>query len=205
MNEFDQKAASWDEDPSRVDRAKEIATEIKTLFKGHHYSKALEYGSGTGLLGYELLDLFDELSFMDESKEMTRIAFEKSKRIKTKRIDVKQYDLIKDPLPAERFDLIFTMLTMHHIDNTNMILDKFQTLLNPNGLLLIIDLKKEDGSFHDGPFTGHLGFDREDLELKLKKHSLVPTEYKIIYTIKKKGSDTIEREYPLFISISKKN
>jgi len=205
MNEFDQKAATWDEDPSRVDRAKEIAAKMKSLFKGQHYSKALEYGSGTGLLGYELLDLFDELSFMDESKEMTRIAFEKSKRIKTKVIEVKQYDLMKDPLPKTRYDFIFSMLTMHHIEDTNMILDKFQTLLNPDGLLLIIDLEKEDGSFHDGPFSGHLGFDKEDLELKLKKHFLVPTEYKTIYTIKKKGSDTIEREYPLFISISKKN
>jgi len=203
MNEFDQKAATWDDDPAKVERAKEIAVKIKDLFKGEHFSNALEYGSGTGLLGYELIDMFDQLCFMDESKEMTRIALEKSKGIKAKIIEVKQYDLLKDPLPKTRYDFIFTMLTMHHIDDTDMILEKFQALLHPGGLLLIIDLEKEDGSFHDGPFSGHLGFDKEDLEQRLKKHSLVPMEYKSIYTIKKKGSDNIEREYPLFISISR--
>lgn len=205
MKEFDEKAATWDEDPIRVERAKVIAKGIRQYLKQSHFSSAMEYGSGTGLLGYELLDLFDKITFMDESKEMTGITLEKSKSFPGKNITVLEIDLLEDPMPVSTYDLIFTMLTLHHIEDTKRILEKFHSLLNPGGLLLIIDLEKEDGSFHTGEFHGHLGFEKKELELKLTNMQLIPIDYKVVYTINKTINSGSKKEFPLFMSISRKN
>jgi SAM-dependent methyltransferase len=204
MKEFDDKASTWDEDPSRLERAKVIAKKIRHYLKEAHFSSAMEYGSGTGLLGYELLDLFDKITFMDESKEMTRITLEKSRVFPDKIIEVLEYDLINDPLPAARYDLIFSMLTLHHIDDTKLILDKFHSLLNPGGLLAIIDLEKEDGSFHTGEFHGHLGFEKEALDKSIRACGFRPLQYEIIYTINKEISNGSKKDFPLFFLLSEK-
>ena len=70
-------------------------------------------------------------------------------------------DLSTDPLPAERFDLTYSLMTLHHIDDAKDILKKFHALLEPSGLLCVADLDKEDGTFHtDGTTDVHLGFER---------------------------------------------
>ena len=204
MKEFDQKAATWDDDPKKVDRSSLIATKIKEHFKGQLFIDALEYGSGTGLLGFELLDIVSTLTLMDESAEMTKVASFKASKIESTSVKAIQYDLLKDPLPEQKFDIIFTLLTMHHIEDTDAILNKFNTILKPGGLLLIIDLEKEDGSFHEGDFDGHLGFDKEDLEAQLYEHAFNAMEYFKVYSIVKTLEDETTIEYPLFLSISQK-
>ena len=142
---------------------------------------------------------------MDDSLEMIRIVNRKAQHYPVGKVTATQYDLLKKPLPLNKFDLIFTLLTLHHIDDTALILKKFSDILLPDGILIIIDLEKEDGSFHDGPFSGHLGFDKYDLESKLRNYSLNPVDYRHVHTITKKVNLSITKEYPLFMSISKKN
>lgn len=204
MKEFDKKAASWDDDPKKVERSKVIATKIKEHFKDQLFIDALEYGSGTGLLGFELLEILSNLTLMDESLEMTKGAQLKAGKIESKKVNAIQYDLLNDPIPKQKIDLIFTLLTMHHIKDTDAILLKFNEILKPGGLLLIIDLVKEDGNFHDGDFDGHKGFDREILEARLLEHSFLIVDYLNVYTIVKSLEDGRTIDYPLFLSISQK-
>lgn len=204
MKEFDEKAATWDDDPKKVERSTSIAIKIKEYFKDRTFMEALEYGSGTGLLGFELLDIVSNLTLMDESVEMTKIASFKANKIDSSRVKALQYDLLNDLLPVQKFDIIFTLLTMHHIHDTNAILNKFNEILNPGGLLLIIDLEKEDGSFHDSDFDGHLGFDRDDLNAQLYEHSFNPKDHLNAYSIVKILEDGSTKDYPLFLSISQK-
>lgn len=204
MKEFDEKAATWDDDPKKVERSSLIASKIKEYFKGRSFIDALEYGSGTGLLGFELLDMVSNLTLMDESVEMTKVASYKASKMESTTVNAIQYDLLKDPLPTQKFDIIFTLLTMHHIDDTNAILNKFNEILNPGGLLLLIDLEKEDGSFHDGDFNGHLGFDRDDLNAQLYDHAFNPIDHLHAYSIVKTLEDGSSKEYPLFLSVSQK-
>ncbi len=49
---------------------------------------------------------------------------------------------MKGPLPDERFDLIFIMLTLHHIGDVEELFRKFRRLLTSHGKLAIIDLEK---------------------------------------------------------------
>jgi hypothetical protein len=49
-----------------------------------------------------------------------------------------QLDLVRDPLPDERFDLIYTLMTFHHIADTDKILrDLFSLLDSPHDRLRV--------------------------------------------------------------------
>jgi hypothetical protein len=54
MNEFDQQARDWDNDPVRVLRARAVADAIRNHVPLTARMNAMEYGCGTGLLSFEL-------------------------------------------------------------------------------------------------------------------------------------------------------
>ena len=56
MNEFDLKAAGWDQNPIVWDRAEAIASEIKRLIPLNKQMTALEFGAGTGVTSFILKD-----------------------------------------------------------------------------------------------------------------------------------------------------
>ena len=203
MAEFDEKAATWDDDPIRLKRAESIANNLAKTIDLTQINSSLEYGSGTGLLSFSLKNHLNNVVLMDESAAMTEVAKEKCQKLKNVHFEPIQYDLLKQPLPQKRFDLIYTMLTLHHIVDLKGILEKFSRLLNKGGLLVIIDLEKEDGSFHDGEFHGHLGFDRSALEANLIACGLKPRSYEICYTLEK-DTATGTKQYPLFLLVAQK-
>ena len=101
--EFDEKAADWDENPDRVKRAESIADSIRTRINLQKVKKALEYGSGTGLLSFALQQDLKSVVLMDESIEMTKVALEKCQRFKVNHFKPMQYNLIEDP--EEKYDV----------------------------------------------------------------------------------------------------
>lgn len=204
MTHFDEKAATWDDDPDHLERARIIAKRLTKAIKKSKVNSALEYGSGTGQLSFELKNEFPKIMLMDESVNMTEVAMQKCNELGADNLYPLKYDLLLNPLHFGRYDLIYSQLTLHHIENTEAILKKFYQLLNPEGLLVLIDLEKEDGSFHDYEFHGHLGFDRKELEKKLKNTGFNPEYYEVCYTIQKELEEGQKRDYPLFLMVSKK-
>jgi ubiquinone/menaquinone biosynthesis C-methylase UbiE len=203
MAEFDEKAATWDDDPVRVDRAESIADSLANSIELSSVKQAMEYGSGTGLLSFALKDRLAHIVLMDESQSMIDMANEKCAAINIGHFEPLKYDLLKQPLPEYKFDLIFILLTLHHIKETHLILQKFRQLLNPNGYLAIIDLEKEDGSFHEHNTHFHNGFERGSLENQLAESGLKPISYEVCYELER-GYDDVKQEYPLFLLIAQK-
>ncbi len=202
MSEFDIKAATWDDDPQRVARANEIARHLAAQLELSSFKKVLEYGSGTGLLSLALQDQLADVTLMDESIAMTDIAQNKIKQKGLNNWQAITYDLLSQPLPATRYDLIYTMLTLHHIADTAAILQKFHQIAQPGATLIIIDLEKEDGSFHEGDFHGHKGFERQELEATLRQTGWQPAAYSICYTITKANETGQTSEYPVFMLLA---
>ena len=202
--EFDEKASSWDDDPKRVRRAEIIGEFLKSRIKLEAIDQALEYGSGTGLLSFSMQDDLKRVVLMDESGEMTRIANEKAKRLSAPHFKAIQYDLMKDPLPEDHYDLIYILLTLHHVGDYQGLVKKFAQLLNPGGYLAIIDLEKEDGSFHEGEFHGHKGFEKPVLETVILESGLRVVSYEVCYELEKTDEHGNTRTYPLFMSIAVK-
>ncbi|MDR3394442.1 MAG: class I SAM-dependent methyltransferase, partial [Parasulfuritortus sp.] len=138
---FDNKAREWDSNPVFQDRAHKIADAIHAAVPLKPSMTALDYGCGTGLLSFPLKDELGRITLKDTSAGMLDVLREKIAEQGVTNMTVKQTDLTCDPLPDERYDLIYSSMTLHHIPNTEHILEVFHTLLNPGGVLCIADLE----------------------------------------------------------------
>ncbi len=204
MSDFDKKAAEWDKNHDHATRANKLANYLASQIDLGKVKKAMEYGSGTGLLSFALKDKLPSIDLMDASIEMTKAAQQKVTDQGIASLHPVQYDIMTQGLPANRYDLIFILQTLHHIDDTALFIQKSSQLLNRGGHLVIIDLVQEDGSFHEDEFHGHKGFVQSNLEQKLKDSGLAPTHYGICHTIEKEMEDGGIKEYPLFMMVGKK-
>jgi ubiquinone/menaquinone biosynthesis C-methylase UbiE len=199
MNTFDARARDWDSDPAKVERAKAVAAVMQKEVLLSRQTTALEYGCGTGLLSFFLQPYLGPITLADSSEGMLSVLAGKIAAAGVKNMALLHLDLATDPLPAGRFDLVYSLMVLHHIPDTAQILQCFHALLNPGGRLCIADLDKEDGSFHTDPFNGHKGFDRHQLRRMLKQGGFSKIRFTDCYEQMKNG-----RRYPLFLAVAEK-
>jgi len=205
MNEFDLKAAEWDNNPMHWDRSEAIANEIMKIIPLKKEMTAMEYGAGTGITSFLLKDHLKEIMLMDNSSEMIRIMSEKIADKKVKNLKAFFFDLEHTDYKDGKFDLIFTQMVLHHVTDIETIIARFSRLLNPGGYLAIADLYKEDGSFHGEGFTGHNGFDVKALASLLEKNGFSGISHKTCFVINRKVSETENREFDVFLLTSSLN
>jgi len=203
MNEFDIKAAAWDKNPMHWDRSEAIANEIKKLIPLNRDMTALEYGAGTGITSFLLKDHLKKITLMDNSTEMVKMMTAKIEDTKVENMLALNFDLEHNDYAGGSFDLIFTQMVLHHVNDIDSIIKKFSSLLNPGGYLAIADLYEEDGSFHGEGFTGHRGFDIGKLSEILNNNRLKKVTHKTCFTIDKKVSETETKKFDVFLLIGK--
>ncbi len=164
MSEFDHKAREWDNDPMHWERARAVADAFLRLVPLQPGMTALEFGAGTGILSFALADHFREITMMDNSAEMVRVMEDKVHDTGRKNLKPLFFDLQHAPYPESRFDVVFNQMVMHHVQDIHGMLERFREILFPGGFLVIADLCPEDGTFHKPGFTGHFGFDPQELQ-----------------------------------------
>lgn len=203
MNDFDSKARTWDQNPQNVERASILANIIsENLDKGALYS-AMEYGCGTASLSFNLVRHFKSLLLADTSEGMLEIAKEKFQNTDLKDVKYINPDAIFNTGQQQIFDLIFTSMTLHHVDDIEDLLKKFYKLSHKGTLLCIADIYPEDGSFHGSGFTGHLGFDPEVLKGTLQACGYETLSYKKCCDVVKQIEGGGTGVFPVFIMICK--
>jgi ubiquinone/menaquinone biosynthesis C-methylase UbiE len=109
------------------------------------------------------------------------------------------FNLETDEFNDGKFDLIFTQMVLHHVNDIEKIINTFHRLLNPNGYLVIADLYEEDGSFHGDGFTGHRGFNVNSLSDILRNNHFENISCKTCFVIDRKISETESKQYDVFI------
>lgn len=204
MNEFDLKAATWDENPVIWERAATIANEIKRIIPLRKDMTALEFGAGTGVTSFILKDSLKEITLMDNSTEMVKIMNNKIKTSVAKNLKTLNFNLEQDDLKDAKFDLIFSQMVLHHIADIENIFTKFYYLLNPGGILAVADLYTEDGSFHGEGFTGHKGFDPQKLSDMLSESGFEKISHNPCFVINKKITDTLTKKFDIFLITAQK-
>jgi ubiquinone/menaquinone biosynthesis C-methylase UbiE len=198
MSKFDARARDWDKNQRYIDRSNAVAKAMLQTIPFKKSMKALEYGSGTALLSFALKDKFEEIVLMDNSQEMTTVTAEKIAEQNILNMKPLFFDLEHQDY-TDRFDIIYNQMVMHHVNDVDIILSKFYSLLNPGGYLAIADLYAEDGSFHGEGFIGHLGFDLEILSGKLKSIGFDNIKHQQCYSIQKTNEEGKVSEYPIFL------
>lgn len=204
MNHFDNKALIWDNNPQRIEMTQIIAEHIKKNIPLNKKINAFEYGAGTGLLSVLLSPDLNHILTADTSQGMLNVLENKIKENKISNLTAVNLDLtIKNP-PSEKYNLIYSSMTLHHIEDINHIFNVFYSMLEPLGHLVIVDLVKEDGSFHGNDFTGHNGFDLLSLKNLMQKNNLHVIQEEIIFKMNKTTIDNVQKQYPIFILIAQK-
>ena len=207
---FDEAARLWDREERRVLRAKAVAERLEPLLEPYRGKYALDFGCGTGLLGFFLRDRFARIDLLDPSEGMievlsSKIASDDERRRASSSAPGAAMRPVLGTLDslAGRFgpyDAVFSLLALHHIDDTEGTLRGLRSVLAVGGLMALVDLDAEDGSFHseDDGFCGHKGFDRGMLSALAEDAGFAKPRFDTIY-VDRKSRDGTWKEYPLFV------
>ena len=201
---FNQKAGNWDS-PMKSEMAKKFVAEMLKNINLDNEKKVLDYGCGTGLVGMEVAHLVKSLVFLDSSPAMVNVledklgkAFEKQK-LSSKNIKVITGDINK--YTTKDIDVVFSLMALHHVEDVQRVLEHISTnILKSSGLLVIGDLREENGSFHGDEKVPHNGFDIENLARQIEFSEMEVITTNTYNTIQKNGN-----EYEQFIIIAKNN
>jgi ubiquinone/menaquinone biosynthesis C-methylase UbiE len=199
MTDFDARARTWD-DPQKAARARRVADALAQRIPGLAQRTVLEYGSGTGLLGFALRGRAGALTLVDSSAEMTAVAREKIAALGAADVSAVQLDLTRDATYAARHDVVCTLMTLHHVPDVPALLRRFHGLVGPGGYVAVADLDAEDGSFHGEGFHGHHGFRREEMASWLRDAGFGEVELRTVFDMEKDG-----RTYPVFLATARRD
>jgi SAM-dependent methyltransferase len=201
--EFDNRASSWDSDPAKHDRARRVGDAIASWVPDLAGRAVLDYGAGTGLLGFVLLPRSARVTFADVSRGMLAEIEGKIARAGAMNASAVLLDLTRPQPFPERFDLVCTLMTLHHVADIPGILKAFHATLAPGGLLCIADLDEEDGSFHGPGFIGHNGFSRIRLERQILGAGFGAVRFATPCEVRK-GVGSVTRVFPVFLAIAQR-
>jgi 2-polyprenyl-3-methyl-5-hydroxy-6-metoxy-1,4-benzoquinol methylase len=205
LNEFDEKAKTWDTQPDRAHRSQVIAESIIAAIPHNSSMTAMEYGCGTGLLSFPIKDRFSQITLIDNSQGMLDVLREKIKAENVTNMNVLNVDLLESTSSiSKKFSVIYNLLVLHHIADVKKIMSIWYSLLTTPGYLCIADLDSDNGLFHGKDFKGHNGFNRTDLQKIAQETGFVNINFTSAYEIKKAGNDGIERSFPIFLMVAEK-
>ncbi len=201
--EIPNQGMAWDT-LRRQERAKRIAMKIRALCKKSKGKTAFEFGCGTGLIGLNLSDLFCDIVMMDISKDMLDVLTEKVRDGNLSHLHPVLFDLTQQDYP-KTFDVIFSSMALHHVQDLRTILFRFERMLTPGGTLCFVDLDTDNGAFHrdEANFTGHHGFSHNELNHRLKSAGFRDIEIETFYW-GEKITDRGTIPYSLFYAIGQK-
>ena len=161
---FDKDAASWDENPTRVKLAGDVASAIKRQVALTQDMNVLDFGCGTGLLTLQLQPLVHSIIGVDSSQGMLDVLNAKIAKLNLPNIKARLFDHEKGDKLAGEFDVIASSMTFHHVREVGPLLALFREIMAPGGCLCIADLDLDGGQFHDNPVgVFHDGFERAAL------------------------------------------
>ena len=204
INEFDTKALTWDDNPQFVERSEKIANKIRKQIPLNNRMTGFEYGCGTGLISFNLMPYLKHITLADNSDGMLEVLRNKIQNHAVTTMDVIKTDLITDAIPEKKFDLIFTALTLHHINDVEAIIKRFYTMISKAGFLAVADLDKEDATFHGPEFTGHKGFERHAMKMLFVNAGFKNIKVSTCYVINRMNEHNENTAYPMFLMTGEK-
>lgn len=204
LENFNKLALTWDNEPRRIERAQAVAAEIMIRIPNLKTMSGFEYGCGTGMLSFFLQPHLKNIILGDNSDGMLDVLRQKIQNQRINNMMSLKVDFETEEELSMKCDMVYTLMTMHHIINIEKVIKVFHKMLNPQGYLCIADLDEEDGSFHGNDFVGHKGFNQDELLKTLESHGFKRLSSAICYQNIRKLENGQIKKYPIFLMITQK-
>ncbi|MFY4805300.1 class I SAM-dependent methyltransferase [Aliarcobacter butzleri] len=202
MSRFDERAKDWDKKQTTLDKSDACINHLKEKIDFSNIKNILDYGCGTGLIAFNLVEKNNEVLGLDNSYGMIEEFNKKVKEKNLSNIKAKKHNILEEDLPKNSFDLIVISMSLHHIEDIDMFLKKSFEALKNGGYICINDLDKEDGSFHakhNNEGVYHFGFSKDELVETAKKIGFSDSSFDIVYIFERENGN-----FPIFNFIAKK-
>jgi 2-polyprenyl-3-methyl-5-hydroxy-6-metoxy-1,4-benzoquinol methylase len=195
---FQEKAQDWDVNDMVKGLSMGIGSAILDNVILDESMQVMDFGAGTGLITAQVAGKVGKVTAVDVSEAMLEKLAAKDE-LKGK-VEIVCQNIIEQPIGTE-FDLIVSAMAMHHVEDTDKMIERFAEHLKPGAWVALADLDEEDGSFHPEDVKGvyHAGFDREAFMDKLKAHGFKDIRVVTAHTASKE-----EKDYPIFLALASK-
>ena len=190
---FNEKAKDWDVNEMVLQLSKATSSAILENVVLNDQMQVMDFGAGTGLITSHILPKVKNIVAVDVSKAMLEALA--AKEDFHGKVEAVCQDIPGRPL-NRKFDLIMSAMAMHHVKDTNLLIQRFAEHLEEGAKVAISDLDAEDGTFHPADVEGvfHDGFERDNLKNLLKKNGFEHIQFVTAHTVNKEG-----KNYPVFL------
>jgi len=195
---FDEKAADWDAGDMKQKLSKAIGSNIVEQVTLKADMQVMDFGAGTGLVCSFVAPHVANVTAVDISPAMLAKLAEKPEL--QGRVETVCQDILAQPLD-KKFDVIISAMAMHHVEDTDKMIQTFASHLNEGGVVALADLDKEDGSFHPADIEGvyHDGFDQGELKARFEQAGFKDVHFQTVITVYKE-----DKPYPVFFMAATK-
>lgn len=190
---FDEKAADWDAGDMKQKLSKAIGSAIVEGVALKVDMQVMDFGAGTGLVCSYVAPHVAKVAAVDISPSMLAKLAEKPEL--QGKVDTFCQNILEQPL-NQKFDVIISAMAMHHVEDTDKMIQAFTAHVKEGGQVALADLDKEDGSFHPADVEGiyHDGFDQDVLKQKFEDAGFVDVQFQTAITVYKEN-----KPYPVFL------
>ncbi|MDX2471781.1 MAG: class I SAM-dependent methyltransferase [SAR324 cluster bacterium] len=195
---FEEKAKDWDTNDMVTKLSGAIGKSILTQIELNSAWHVMDFGAGTGLITSQIAPHVNKITAIDVSQSMLEQLIAKD-GLKDK-VDILCQNILDCPT-GENYDLIMSAMAMHHVEDTNKMLEQFSAHLKKGGQVALADLDFEDGTFHPEGVEGvyHDGFKRVEFQTMLENHGFSNVNFFTAHTAQKETG-----AYPIFLAVATK-
>ncbi|MEZ5489838.1 MAG: metalloregulator ArsR/SmtB family transcription factor [Gammaproteobacteria bacterium] len=164
---FRRNAAKFREKQGLIAEYQQYAGSLEDLIQGIRFTNppvVMEVGPGAGELLLQLANFFDRVIALDNSAEMLDQARATVNANRIGNVEFIHGDITQAPDQELDCDLIVLNMVLHHIPAPVEVFREAQRLLNPGGVLLLVELISHDQDWvRESCGDLWLGFDTQDL------------------------------------------
>lgn len=204
VERFNAIASEWDSNSGHVLMARTVAQAMLDALSLTGEGSALEFGAGTGLATVLMAGKLAHVTALDSSAGMLDVLRQKCEKEQLTHVEVIE-GTVPEQLPDARYDLIYSSMTMHHVEDVPALLKTLAAHVNPGGRVALADLDAEDGGFHgEAKGVAHRGFERETFANWLREAGFSDVQFSTASTILRESNDGTMHDYPIFLAIARK-
>lgn len=203
--DFDTAAATWDDNPARVAITRRVSEAMIAQLPLAPGMKLLDYGCGTGLVTLALQPQVGEIVAADSSAGMLAALRGKIESSGLPNVRTLPVDLEAEDLAEGGFDVIVSSMTLHHIQQADLVVRKLAQALVEGGLLAIADLDAGSEAFHpDNTGVMHYGFGVDRRQEMFQAAWLREIRTVEAARFERPGADGVLREFRILLTIGRR-